>query len=53
MILPFIEQTQLYNEWNFQLNVRANGELLTSTNQSQPAQDRHRRLLLSHRGAAT
>ena len=38
MILPFIEQQQLYNEWNFQLNVRANGELLTSTNQSQPAQ---------------
>jgi prepilin-type N-terminal cleavage/methylation domain-containing protein len=37
-ILPFLEQTQLYNEWNFQLNVRANGELLTSTNQSQPAQ---------------
>jgi prepilin-type N-terminal cleavage/methylation domain-containing protein len=38
MILPFIEQTQLYNEWNFQFNVRANGELLTSTNQAQPAQ---------------
>jgi prepilin-type N-terminal cleavage/methylation domain-containing protein len=37
-ILPFIEQTQLYNEWNFQINVRANGELLTSVNQSQPAQ---------------
>jgi prepilin-type N-terminal cleavage/methylation domain-containing protein len=37
-ILPFIEQTQLYNEWNFQINVRGNGELLTSTNQSQPAQ---------------
>jgi len=38
MILPYIEQTQLYNEWNFQFNVRANGELLTSNNQSQPAQ---------------
>ncbi len=38
MILPFIEQQQLYNEWNFQFNVRDNGELLTSTNQSQPAQ---------------
>jgi prepilin-type N-terminal cleavage/methylation domain-containing protein len=37
-ILPFLEQTQLYNEWNFQVNVRANGELLTSISQSQPAQ---------------
>jgi prepilin-type N-terminal cleavage/methylation domain-containing protein len=26
MILPFIEQTQLYNQWNFQYNVRNNGE---------------------------
>ncbi len=38
MILPFIEQTQLYNQWNFQFNVRDNGELLTSNNQFQPAQ---------------
>src|SRR5580698_7475860 len=26
MILPFIEQSQLYNQWNFQYNVRNNGE---------------------------
>jgi prepilin-type N-terminal cleavage/methylation domain-containing protein len=38
MILPFIEQTSLYNLWNFQLNVRDNGEIVTSTNQMQPAQ---------------
>ncbi len=38
MILPFIEQTQLYNQWNFQFNVRDNGEINTSNNQSQPAQ---------------
>jgi prepilin-type N-terminal cleavage/methylation domain-containing protein len=37
-ILPFLEQTQLYNQWNFQYNVRGNGEIITSTNQTQPAQ---------------
>jgi prepilin-type N-terminal cleavage/methylation domain-containing protein len=42
-ILPFIEQAQLWQQWNFQFNVRGNGELATGPNQpgqtlQQPAQ---------------